>query len=83
MRWKEGACDVFAHAGYEWVFEPRKHKTMTLIAIRGIDKPDSDPDGVTLDDFPPAVRKWVVTHDRDFYPQTSSIGAAMGVVTGP
>lgn len=83
MHWYEGDRDVFGHDGYEWVFEPRGETGITLVAVRGIDGPDQDPSDVTLDDLPDAVQAFVEDHDRTFRPQTTSMGAAMGVQSGP
>ena len=85
MHWKEGRNDVFAHAGYEWVFAPRKHMTMTLVEIRGITEEieDRDPEDVTLEEMPDLVRRFVVTHHREYHRQRSTIAAAMGVINGP
>ena len=80
----ENGLLVLPFDGYEWCFEPRRHNTMTLVAIRGIDsKPDLDHEEMTLERMPPHVRRWVCTHQRDYVPMCSSIGAAMGVLSGP
>ena len=87
----DSGCIILPFNGYEWVFEPRRENTMTLVAIRGIDeKPDRDPDDMTLERMPPHVRRWVCTHQRDYVRLSSSIvdamgarGACSGVLRGP
>lgn len=81
MHWKEGVSDVVGHDGYEWVFEPKKHNSMTLTAIRSVEpaEPDLDPAEYTLDTLPAPVRKFVVTHSRTFVPEHSSLASIMGV----